>query len=64
MKPVPRLVEGCARQRALKLDLLHEATRLGIADIEGGRYRTFATPQALSDHLRSLSVQAIQHAGD
>jgi hypothetical protein len=45
----------------LKLDLLREAAQLGIADIEVGRYRIFATPVALSDHLRSLTEQALEH---
>ena len=59
-----RLVEEREQQSALKLDLLREAAKLGIADIEDGRYRTFATPEALSDHLSTLTEQAIHHAVD
>jgi len=59
-----RLVEEREQQSALKLDLLREAARLGIADIEDGRYRTFTTPDALSDHLSALTEQAIRQAAD
>ena len=59
-----RLVEEREEQSALKLELLREAARIGIADIEDGRYRTFASSAALSDHLRSLSEQAIARAAD
>ena len=59
-----RLVEEREQQSALKLDLLREAAKLGIADIEHGRYRTFATPDALSDHLSALTEQAIRQAAD
>ena len=59
-----RLVEEREEQSALKLELLREAARIGIADIEDGRYRSFASSGALSDHLRSLSQEAIARAAD
>lgn len=59
-----RLVEEREQQSALKLDLLREAARLGIADIEDGRYRTFASRDALSGHLTALTEQAIHRAAD
>jgi len=59
-----RLVEEREQQSALKLDLLREAAKLGIADIEDGRYRTFTTHDALSDHLSALTEQAIRQAAD
>jgi antitoxin ParD1/3/4 len=59
-----RLVEEREQQSALKLDLLREAAKLGIADIENGRYRTFTTPDTLSDHLSALTEQAIRQAAD
>ncbi|MDB5575876.1 MAG: putative transcriptional regulator (CopG/Arc/MetJ DNA-binding domain) [Bradyrhizobium sp.] len=59
-----RLVEEREQQSALKLDLLREAAKLGIADIEDGRYRTFATPDDLSDHLSALTEQAIRQPAD
>lgn len=37
------------QESAANPDLLREAARLGIADIEAGRYRTFRTAGALAD---------------
>ncbi|MEG3146267.1 type II toxin-antitoxin system ParD family antitoxin [Sphingomonas sp. RT2P30] len=59
-----RLVEEREQQREVKLDLLRDAARLGIADIENGNYRTFASRDALSDHLGSLTEQAVRQAAD
>lgn len=59
-----RLVEEREEQSALKRELLREAARIGIADIEEGRYRTFTSSAVLSDHLRALSEQAIARAAD
>lgn len=50
------------QRRLLKLNLLREAAQVGIVDIENGRCRTFATRDALSDHLRSLTKEAIRRA--
>jgi len=59
-----RLVEEREQQSALKLDLLREAAKLGIADVEDGRYQTFTTPGALSEHLRLLTEHAIRPAAN
>jgi antitoxin ParD1/3/4 len=37
-----------------RLIVLREAARLGIADIEAGRYRTFKTPAELREHMVAL----------
>ncbi|MDB5584744.1 MAG: putative transcriptional regulator (CopG/Arc/MetJ DNA-binding domain) [Bradyrhizobium sp.] len=64
MKPDLRMVEEREQQSRSKLELLREAAKLGIADIEDGRYQTFATPDVLSDHLRALTEQSIHRAAD
>lgn len=38
---------------------LHEAGRVGLADIDGGRYRSFETSDALRKHLAALTDRAI-----
>lgn len=59
-----RLVEEREQHNAAKLELLREAARIGIADLEEGRYRTFGSPAALSGHLQGLAEQAIVRAVD
>jgi len=59
------MVDGASGLVAhLKLEALREAVKLGIADIENGRYRTFTAPDALSDHLGALTEQAIRQAAN
>ena len=45
--------------RSLRLAALQEAARIGIADIEAGRFQTFTTPDALGQHLAGLAADAI-----
>ncbi|HQR02752.1 MAG: type II toxin-antitoxin system ParD family antitoxin [Proteobacteria bacterium] len=54
-----RLVETRETEEAAKLDALREATRIGIADMEAGRYITFDTPEALDRHLAALANEVI-----
>lgn len=42
-----------------RLDALRRAIRIGIADIESGRFRTFDSPAALKRHLVALTDSAI-----
>ena len=44
-----------------RLKALREAPRVGLADIEAGRFKTFTTPEALRQYLRKLADAAIQH---
>jgi antitoxin ParD1/3/4 len=55
-----RLIERRAAEDEARLTALREAARLGIADIEAGRFRTFDSPDALSRHLATLSSEAIE----
>jgi antitoxin ParD1/3/4 len=38
---------------------LREAARIGIADIEAGRFRTFDSADALNRHLASIADKTI-----
>ena len=57
-----RLVESREREEAAKLAALREAARIGIADMEAGRFVTFDTVQALDSHLAALADEAINAA--
>jgi antitoxin ParD1/3/4 len=57
-----RLVESREREEAAKLAALREAARIGIADMEAGRFVTFDTAQALDSHLAALADEAINAA--
>jgi len=50
-----RLVEHQEAEAKARLKALREAARVGIADIEAGRYRTFDSPSELRQHLAKLS---------
>lgn len=50
-----RLVEHQEEEAKARLKALREAARVGIADIEAGRYRTFESPTELRQHLGKLS---------
>ena len=54
-----RLVEQRHSEDEARLQALREAARVGIADIEGGRYRMFETPDALRQHLSTVTEDAI-----
>lgn len=49
-----RLVEDKEEQAKARLKALREAARLGIADIEEGRYRIFDSAAAVSRHLGTV----------
>lgn len=54
-----RLVEDREAEDKARLKALREAVRVGIADIEAGRFRTFRTPGALARHMRALAEEAL-----
>ena len=54
-----RLIESRDAEEKARLKALREAARVGIADMEAGRFRSFATTDALRDHLDTLSEKAI-----
>jgi antitoxin ParD1/3/4 len=49
-----RLVEDQEAEGKARIKALRDATRIGIADIEAGRYRTFDSPAELNRHLGTL----------
>lgn len=54
-----RLVERMEGEARARLKALREAARVGIADAEAGRYRSFSTGDELSRHLLALSEEAV-----
>jgi antitoxin ParD1/3/4 len=54
-----RLIEDQEAQTKARLKALREAARIGIADADGGRFRTFNSPAELNDHLGSLFNDAL-----
>lgn len=58
-----RLVEGQEAEAKARLKALRDAARVGIADIEAGRYRTFDSPADLDHHLSTLRDAALSPKG-
>ncbi len=54
-----RLIEDREAQDNARLHALREAARVGIADIDAGRFRSFESPTALSRHLTAIADKAI-----
>lgn len=57
-----RLIEQREAEDAAKLVALREAARVGMASIEAGDYKEFATPEALNTYLKQLAAKAIRGA--
>lgn len=58
-----RLIEQREAEDAARLIALREAARVGVEDIEAGRFRTFETPEALDEHLKELTEQILARNG-
>ena len=54
-----RLVESRDAEDKARLKALREAARIGIADIEAGRFRSFDSPEAIRQHLSTVGDEAI-----
>ena len=54
-----RLLEGREAEEKVRLRALREAARIGIADIEAGRFRTFESAAALKRHLALIADKTI-----
>lgn len=54
-----RLVEDKEERTKAQLKALREAARIGIADIESGRYRLFDSASAISRHLEIIRDRAL-----
>ena len=57
-----RMVEQREAEDALRLEALRNAVRVGIADMEQGRYATFESGAQLRGHLASVATKAIAGA--
>ena len=58
-----RLLESREAEEKVRLKALREAARIGIADIEAGRFRSFESRAALSRHLASVVNKTIAGRG-
>jgi antitoxin ParD1/3/4 len=54
-----RLVAARAAEEDTRAEALRDAIRIGIADADAGRVRTFRSPSALERHLASLADETI-----
>lgn len=59
-----RLVEARETREAAELKALQEAARVGIADLEEGRYEEFESVDDLADYLHDLSERALARGRD
>jgi antitoxin ParD1/3/4 len=54
-----RLIEGREAEDKARLEALRDAARIGIADIDAGRFLSFESPVALERHLAAIAKAAI-----
>lgn len=54
-----RLIEDQEAEQKARIKALRDATRVGIADMDEGRYRSFDSPQAIGKHLKELADRAL-----
>ena len=52
-----RLIESRETEEKVRLRALREAARVGVADIDAGRFRSFDSPAALKRHLASVAAK-------
>jgi antitoxin ParD1/3/4 len=53
-----RLIESREAEDKARLKALREAARIGIADIEEGRFRSFTSADAIRSHLNVIATEA------
>jgi antitoxin ParD1/3/4 len=58
-----RLVEDQEAEGKARIKALRDAARIGIADVEAGRYRTFDSPAELDRHLGALRDGVLSRKG-
>ena len=54
-----RLIESREAEEQARIEALRDAARVGIADVQAGRFRTFETPEALEHCLASVVDDAV-----
>ena len=57
-----RLIEQREAEEMAKLQALREAAKIGMADFEQGRFRSFDDPKVLNRHLKDMAAKAIARA--
>jgi antitoxin ParD1/3/4 len=55
-----RLIENREAQDSARLLALRDAARVGMADIDAGRFRSFESSAALGRHLTAIADKAIR----
>ncbi|CAK0760325.1 antitoxin ParD1/3/4 [uncultured Gammaproteobacteria bacterium] len=58
-----RIIERRESEDAARLQALRDAARIGMADIEAGRFDTFTDAESLGRHLTALADEAIARPG-
>ena len=58
-----RLLESREAEEKVRLKALREAARIGVADIDAGRFRNFESRAALRRHLAAVVDKAIAGGG-
>jgi antitoxin ParD1/3/4 len=59
-----RLVEDQEAEGKARIKALRDAARIGIADVEAGRYRSFDSPAELNRHLVVLRDKVLSRGSD
>lgn len=54
-----RMIENEEAEAKVRLQVLRDAARVGIADVEAGRFRTFESPSQISRHLAAVAGKVI-----
>lgn len=54
-----RLIESREAEEKVRLRMLREAARTGIADSDAGRYRTFESADRINRHFDSVADETI-----
>lgn len=54
-----RMMEQREKEEAARLEALRQAVRIGVADIEAGRFQEFGTTEELGEHVAALATQAL-----
>jgi antitoxin ParD1/3/4 len=55
-----RLIETREAEDKARLKALREAARIGIADMEQGRFRSFSSADAIRSHLNAIATEATE----
>lgn len=58
-----RMIESRETEDKTRLKALREAARIGIADIDAGRYATFNGPVALKRYLAAVADETLGKTG-